>query len=70
VHAGSIPYFSRKKNGDETLLNTEKKLTGSQRQRGMNLMAGQHDAGPDPNFNAKNGTYNKYRGRKSGESDN
>ena len=51
----SIPYFSR--TTSQNLSEKNEKLTGSQRQRGMNLMAGQHDAGPDPNYDAKTGTY-------------
>ena len=57
---GSIPYFSRK-DQTESLLESNKKLSGSQRQRGMNLMAGQQDAGPDPNYDARTGTYTKYK---------
>ncbi len=51
---GSIPYFSRVNNPS---LSAKEKLTGSQRQRGMNLMSGSHDAGLDPNYDHSTGTY-------------
>ena len=47
---GSIPYVTR--TGKDSLMEKEK-LSGSERQRGMNLMAGQHDAGPDPNYDVR-----------------
>ena len=63
---GSIPYLTRQSQS-HSLFDTDKKLSGSQRQRGMNLMAGQHDAGPDPNYDAKTGTYKKYSNRSAGK---
>ena len=58
---GSIPYITRKSQ-TQTLVEKEK-LTGSQRQRGMNLMGGTQDGGVDPNWDAKTGTYKAYRSK-------
>ncbi len=56
---GSIPYITRVSQ-EKTFVEKEK-LTGSQRQRGMNLMAGTHDAGIEPNWDSKTGTYRAYK---------
>jgi len=60
---GSIPYITRKSQ-TQTLVEKER-LTGSQRQRGMNLMGGTQDGGADPNWDVKTGTYKAHR-KKSG----
>ena len=54
----TVPLITR--TTSENLMDKEK-LSGSQRQRGMNLMAGQQDAGADPNWDSKTGTYQKYK---------
>ena len=55
---GSIPYLSRV---SQPSLSSKEKLTGSQRQRGMNLMGGTQDAGVDPNYDHSTGTYNAHK---------
>ena len=58
---GSIPYMTRKSQTET--LGEKEKLTGSQRQRGMNLMGGTQDGGRDPNWDVKTGTYKAYRNK-------
>ena len=59
---GSIPYITRISQ-TETLVE-KKKLTGSQRQRGMNMMGGTQDGGADPNWDVKTGTYKAHRAKR------
>jgi hypothetical protein len=55
----SMPYFIR--TNTPNLNSGEKVLTGSQRQRGMYMNAGSHDAGLDPDWDPKTNTYNGWK---------
>ena len=55
----SLPYLIRT-NQTETTIEKEK-LTASQRQRGMYMNSGATDAGPDPNYDTKTGTWHGKR---------
>jgi hypothetical protein len=60
--AASFPYFVRTAQ-TETTIGSQKKLTGSQRQRGMWMNGGSSDAGPDPDYDAATGTWHGHTKR-------
>ena len=61
---GVIPLISTQiMKGEGNLINKDKPLTGSQIQRGPFLNSGSIDAGPDPDWKMRDGSYT-YKGRK------
>jgi len=57
----SIPYILRASNPP---LDSREKMSGSQRQRGLYMNNGSHDAGPDPDWDPITRTWNGYEKNK------
>lgn len=58
---GSLPYFLKRTGAITNQQTSQKPLTGSQRQRGLYINAGNQDVGPDPDWDLQTMTWKGKR---------